>query len=126
VHSGWARISKYYDGSVEGASGRVARWVSADYLSPTKPKSAVSTVPETPLERVLINSDDYKRYKSQFVSASKKLIDQGRCALGDFKENGGWAKSASQRARPVYFVYCGGFTRENRIYLDASTGDIFR
>ena len=34
---GWARISKYYDGDVEGLSGQVARWVSASYLSKKRP-----------------------------------------------------------------------------------------
>ena len=31
VKDGWARISKYYDGLLEGESGEIARWVSADY-----------------------------------------------------------------------------------------------
>ena len=33
VQGEWARISRYYDGSIEGVSGGVARWVSTRYLS---------------------------------------------------------------------------------------------
>jgi hypothetical protein len=36
----WARVSKYYDGSVEGKSGQVARWVLASGLSTSQPKDA--------------------------------------------------------------------------------------
>lgn len=38
VKGGWARVSEYYDGSKEGVSGQVARWVSASYLSKSRPK----------------------------------------------------------------------------------------
>ena len=36
--SGWARVSKYYDGVVEGQGGQVARWVLASGLSTDKPQ----------------------------------------------------------------------------------------
>jgi hypothetical protein len=35
---GWARVSPYYDGSVEGLNGQVARWVPNRALSKTRPK----------------------------------------------------------------------------------------
>lgn len=38
VKGEWARISKYYDGSVEGKSAQVARWVLASGLSASQPK----------------------------------------------------------------------------------------
>jgi hypothetical protein len=53
------------------------------------------------------------------------LIGDGRCTAGDFEENGGWMKSSNNRDEPVYFMYCGGFTAANRIYLDAASGRIF-
>ena len=37
VQGDWARISHYYDGSTEGLSGGVARWVAAEYLSDSRP-----------------------------------------------------------------------------------------
>ena len=33
VKNGWARVSKYYDGAIEGKSGKVARWVDVKGLS---------------------------------------------------------------------------------------------
>lgn len=35
VKNGWARISRYYDGSIEGVRGEVARWVAARHLPET-------------------------------------------------------------------------------------------
>ncbi len=35
--NGWARISDYYDGTIEGLSGNVARWVYANHLSSDRP-----------------------------------------------------------------------------------------
>lgn len=37
VRNGWARISRYYDGEVEGLTGQVAEWVAARYLSTYRP-----------------------------------------------------------------------------------------
>lgn len=34
----WARVSKYYEGFIEGKKGMVARWVLVSGLSPTLPK----------------------------------------------------------------------------------------
>lgn len=39
ISDGWARISDYYDGSLEGLHGQVARWVYGEYLSKNKPKT---------------------------------------------------------------------------------------
>lgn len=41
------------------------------------------------------------------------------------ERKGGWAKSSNDRDRPVYFMYCGGMTVSNRIYLNAATGSIY-
>ena len=123
VKNGWARISKYYDGFVEGVSGQVARWVASKYLSKSRPSPRPLTI-ESPLDLVLKSSDDYRKYRSRFLTASKKLISQGRCTMGDFREMGGWTRST--RLRSVYFTYCGGARRSNRIYLDINTGRIFQ
>lgn len=71
-------------------------------------------------------SDDVSRYEAQFTSAANSLIAQRRCSAGDFEEMGGWVKSTTHRDKPIYFTYCGGLTADNRIYLDVSTGAIFR
>lgn len=39
----WSRVSQYYDGAVEGESGRVARWVRSRGLTSSKP-AIVQTV----------------------------------------------------------------------------------
>ncbi len=78
------------------------------------------------LEKALIGSDDFSKSRSVFIGAAQDLIGQRRCTLGDFKEKGGWWDSSSHKSRSVYFTYCGGMSKSNKFYLDASTGEIFR
>jgi hypothetical protein len=71
-------------------------------------------------------SDDFEQHMQAFMVATLKLIQDRTCSLDDLRENGGWVRSSSHEGRPVYFVYCGGLQRSNRIYLDVSTGAVFR
>ncbi len=43
----WSRVSRYYDGAVEGESGQVARWVRSSGLTSRKPH-VVQAVPVDP------------------------------------------------------------------------------
>ncbi|MEJ7931628.1 hypothetical protein WG922_16775 [Ramlibacter sp. AN1015] len=125
VKGGWARVSRYYDGRVEGLSGQVARWVPASSLSPTRPPDDNVAGGGTPLGQALKDSDQFGKHSATFLKASQALIDSGRCKLQDFKDNGGWSKS-TQKGAGVYFTYCGGMHRNNRWYLDVSTGRTFQ
>lgn|GEM_PF-1043596 len=125
IKGNWARISKFYDGSSEGVEGKVARWVYAKYLSTTQP--AVEKVKVTSkVGDVIKSSDDFAKYQSVFVSASENLLKSGSCSMSDFIEMGGWWRSSIHKPKPIYFTYCGGMTKNNRIYLNALTGDTFR
>jgi hypothetical protein len=126
VQNGWARVSRYYDGEVEGVTGPVARWVFAKYLSEKnlpeeKPKKTNSVIGQA-----IKTSDDFVKYEDIFISTSQELIESGKCTLGEFKEMGGWWRSANHKPRKVYFTYCGGVTKNNRLYLDVSTGTTFK
>ncbi len=123
IKNGWARVSKYYDGQIEGKSGQVARWVSAKYLSINKPQDNFSS--NTPLEKAIEGSDNYVQYREKFITLSRKLIDQGRCSISDYKEMGGWSRSSNYKSKPIYFIYCGGFSINNKVYMNAKTGKIF-
>lgn len=125
VQSGWARVSKYYDGQVEGTKGQVARWVRGSDLSPRRPADEKVAGVDTPLGRALKDSDNFAKHHAMFLRASQKLLDSRMCKLEDFRDNGGWMKSTNH-AGSVYFAYCGGMTRSNRLYLDAATGLTFR
>lgn len=118
VRGEWARISRYYDGSIEGVSGGVARWVSIRYLSHSEYfKMALSNS----LEIALSNSDDFRKYRSTFLGAAKQLVSQRRCTVKDFEEWGGWIRSATH-GWPLYFTFCGGAHISNRIYLNVRSG----
>ena len=125
VKDGWARVSKYYDGTVEGQSGQVARWVSAQYLG--KEKSAPPVVAaDNQLEQAIKGSDDFSKYRAGLVKGSQELINSGKCSLADFREMGGWMRSTNYKPKPVYFTYCGGMTLSHKVYLNVQTGEIFR
>ena len=127
VQDGWARISKYYTGSVEGKTGKVARWVFAEYLAEKLPaeKGHKNTVP-SPVANAIKSSDNYSMYSESFIKVSESLIKQGKCTLGDFKEMGGWMRSSSHKPKPIFFTYCGGMSKKNRIYFNAQTGKVFK
>lgn len=147
VKDGWARISRYYDGASEGLSGSVAHWVFATHLSakpsiensfarlPAKPPAEVLPAQPPPGEKIIVtaslldaikSSDDLPKYESTFAWVSTRLVDSGTCKLSDFRDIGGWWRSASHKPRPVYYTYCGGGSNSDRIYVDTTTGETFR
>lgn len=144
IAEGWARITSPYDGScVSGRSeyvdrgtsdcseangfvdGKFAEWVELSGLSTERPADPAQSAAAD--ETLVAQSDDFARHRRAFATAAAQLINDGRCTRADFEEIGGWMKSVNQyRDQPVYFTYCGGMTNANKIYLDASTGRIFR
>jgi len=78
------------------------------------------------VEQLVANSDDLERHRAAFIQAATELVEDGTCTEAEFMENGGWVRSTSFGSRPVYFMYCGGATVSNRLYLDAATGEMFR
>jgi hypothetical protein len=147
TRGGWIRITKYYidasclwsdvaefvDGGRNDCSsangfrddGSFAEWVSAKYLSKTRPPDP--SAGRTGLAKIIGDSDDFRLYEAEFLKAAKSLIQSGRCKPKDFEYYGGWLKSTTTyKHRPVYFTYCGKAHVSNRIYLDVSNGQIFQ
>ncbi len=126
IKDGWGRISRYYDGTIEGEEGVVARWVLMSRLT-GRPISIQQSSNQEPsrLELAIRSSDNFTTYRNAFINASRKLLDEGKCDLGDFQEMGGWVRSSNYKPKPVFFTYCGGMSKENRIYLNAKTGQLF-
>lgn len=108
VKSGWARVSKYYDGAVEGKSGEVARWVLATGLSSSKPADLPQpTHPSDPR----ISQDAFPKVGQsgateqdiQFLyKGALKYLDSGKCSHVEYGD-----KSTSNDAN-TYFINCGG------------------
>jgi hypothetical protein len=125
IKGGWARVSKYYDGTPEGVSGQVARWVATKDLSVSRPADEKVGAKEPPVAAALVDSDDFARHRVAFIKAAQTLIDERTCNMQDFKDGGGWMKSTNHSG-PVYFAYCGGMHKSNRLYLNAGTGKVFK
>lgn len=75
------------------------------------------------LKQALSYSDNYDKHASLFQSVSQKLIDKKRCKIRDFKRMRGWVESSPTN---LYFTYCGGFRRSDKIYLNIATGEIVK
>lgn len=145
VRDGWARISRYYSAScVNGRSeyvdsgdasctkangvvdGEFAEWVAERLLVSTRPPDPAEGA--SGAEALIAGSDDFARHRTAFAQAAQRLIAERRCTEADFRNNGGWTKSVTTyRNQPVYFTYCGEEPIiANRLYLNVSTGEVFR
>lgn len=118
----WARISDYI--VLKEGGPQAAEWVSMSGLSNDEVIISEKESKEI-LDSYLVKSDDLKIHQEKFRNSVAKLISEGECAPSDFEELGGWVKSVKYSNRDVYFIYCGGLSIENKIYLDVNTNEIF-
>lgn len=103
--------------------GMMARWVNLKFLSTDKPEKTAD--PAACAGGFLSSSDNYATYADTFCLTARQLIDDGECTERDFADFGGWSASV-QYSQGTFFTYCGGMMLENKIYLDAKTGRVFR
>lgn len=109
IKRGWARVSKYYDGAVEGKGGQVARWVPASGLSssqpadlsqpslPTDPRIAKNALPKAG-QNGLTEQEVQVLYKG-----AVKFLNSGKCVRVEYGD-----KSTSKAN--TYYINCGGPT----------------
>ncbi|MCG9695199.1 hypothetical protein L1D55_26500 [Vibrio sp. Isolate22] len=117
----WARISDYT--VLKEGGPEIAEWVAMSGLSNDEVVISDKENKEI-LDSYLVKSDDLKLYQEKFRNSVAKLISEGECVPSDFEELGGWVKSVRYSERDVYFIYCGGLSIENKIYLDVNTNEI--
>ena len=103
----WARVSKYYDGSVEGKSGQLARWVLASGLSVSQPKEPTQPKASTDPR---IAKDAIPRVGQGGLTArdveilrkgAQKFLNSGQCSSIEL------ADKRTSKAN-TYYVNCGG------------------
>ncbi|WP_135441640.1 SH3 domain-containing protein [Vibrio tasmaniensis] len=118
----WARISDYI--VLKEGGPQTAEWISMSGLSSDEVIISEQENREI-LDSYLAKSDDLKLHQEKFRNTVAKLISEGECDPSDFEELGGWVKSVKYSNRDVYFIYCGGLSLENKIYLDVNTNETF-
>ncbi|KZX57567.1 hypothetical protein A3712_04955 [Vibrio sp. HI00D65] len=118
----WARISDYI--VLKEGGPQIAEWVAMSGLSNDEVVISNNENKDI-LDSYLVKSDDLKLYQEKFRNSVAKLISEGECEPSDFEELGGWVRSVRYSERDVYFIYCGGLSLENKIYLDVNTNEIF-
>ena len=140
--NGWVRVTKPYSASCSGdiseyvksgnaacvasngiKNGTFAEWVPVKLLTKRRPADPGEGAEGD--DMLIKGSDDYRLYRSEFAKAARELIDSGSCTAGDFEDAGGWMSSPA-KGPGIYFVYCGGMTIANRLYLDARSGKTSR
>lgn len=138
----WVRVTKPYSASCSGGiseyvksgssacvasngivNGMFAEWVSTKSLTKVRPADPGEDA--TGDDVLVKSSDDYRLYRTQFAKAARELINNGTCTAGDFEEVGGWMSSPA-KGQGMYFMYCGGMTTANRLYLDVRSGNVSR
>ena len=124
--NGYVRISNYYDGNIEGISGKVARWVYEGGIAKKCKKYKLTTHKKDNIEKYIYRSDDFALYKKTFIEKSYLLYKHKMCSYDEFAEQGGWTRSQNYKHRRMYFIFCGGYDVNHRIYLDVKTGELFK
>lgn len=96
--------------------------------SPVVESSSTESSTDAAIIKAIEHSDDFHKHRAVFVSASRKLIDEGRCSLDTLEYNGGWVRSQIHQKGDIYFLYLAGrgATVQDRIYLNVNTGELFK
>lgn len=106
LKAGWARVSRYYNGDVEGVSGNVARWVFAKGLSTAKPADLPSPAlkSDTRIEPSALPKVDQNGITAEDLKILHKgalfMLNSGRCSRVEYGD-----KSVSKPN--TYYVNCG-------------------
>lgn len=107
IKNGFARVSKYYDGEVEGKQGQVARWVLTAGLSSTRP-----ALPAQPKFR-----DDDRIQKGAIPAVgegglNKKDVEILHAAANKYLKSGKCSKvvmaDKSVNKPNTFYLNCGG------------------
>ena len=140
IQNNWARISKYTTTSVQGNVTRTAKWVYGKYITPLnsttstqkntykKPKKTLKkSVRKQPkkrnsrLTKAISGSDGFNKHSKVFIAVSEELIHKRVCKVSDFRKTRGWMEL---KADKMYFAYCGGFSKRNKLFLDINTSEV--
>jgi len=89
---------------------------------------------EEPIDYVALSeavqqSQNYALHGQTFEGAAVRLVEEGRCTVGDLASIGGFIRSDMEFPdEPVYFTYCGLTSGErataSKVYLNVQTGVI--
>ena len=105
VRNDWARISKYYNGRVEGLSGNVARWISANHLSKQQPADLAQPKlrPDSRINGIPKVGESGLTEKDVLIlnRGATHFLHSGRCKRIEYGD-----KSVSKPN--TYYVNCGG------------------
>jgi len=107
ISGDWARVSRFYNGDIEGKAAKVARWVSAKGLSEKRPaEPAQPAIPNDPrigknaMPKVGQGGLSEKDIKI-LNKGALKFLNSGKCSRVELAD-----KSISKPN--TYYINCGG------------------
>lgn len=74
------------------------------------------SIPDGPIPGVS-SSSAYAIIGPQMEAMARELILARKCSLADFKNQGGFVRSTDHARPGQYFIFCGGHTIADRIYI---------
>ena len=120
----WIRATKYYEASCKNGhseyvdkgpsacvatngirDGKFAEWVEVANVTSVRPSDPADTASDA--EKLIAQSDDFAQHRKAFVTATNKLISDGRCTAAEIAEMGGWAKSSNNRTARFISLIAG-------------------
>ncbi|GEM76206.1 SH3 domain-containing protein [Vibrio sagamiensis] len=119
----WLRLSDFI--VLREGEKPTSEWIEANALSDV-PLHLNQQEKLSILDGYLKKSDNFSDYKDLFRDKTQQLLDNGTCVPEDFEELGGWVRSITYKKYNVYFIYCGGLSQSNKLYLNVDTKEIFR
>jgi hypothetical protein len=116
---GWARVSEFYDGTVEGTHGHVARWVRVEKLGTERPKDLKQpTIIDDPRVQYIPKIGDAgltKRDVEVLHAAARYFLEIGAGKLVEYGDK-------STREEGLYYVNFGG--PQNRFFRPDDIPDL--
>ena len=106
IRGEWARVSNYYDGTVEGKTGQVARWVLATGLSSSQiadlPQPTISQDPRIARDAFpKVGQNGLTAYDVQLLhKGALKFLNSGKCRRVEHGDK-------SVNKANTYYVNCG-------------------
>ena len=99
-------------------------WIKEEGLSEQLPSSGSPGIDH--FEAIVAGSDDFRRNRDVFAAAAQRLIEASTCTKDELKNQGGFSRVDGAGGQNVYFVYCGGDTMSDRVFIDTKTQQVFR
>jgi hypothetical protein len=99
-------------------------WIPAEEIAEHLPSSGSD---ETDVYEAMVSgSDDFRKFRDAFAVAARDAVQSGMCTTEELVGQGGFKQLAGVGGRDIYFVFCGGDTMADRVFVDPREQRVFQ